>query len=106
MMHLRFDQLVMRDARRTFIRRTDRQTASDYYKIVKRRNKIIRLERVNSAGTVTDGVATYATDDYPNIEFKYSDNGTLDSAIQKGSTGEIQMMKSYSQNFGSVIMVT
>lgn len=147
MMHLRYDQLLMRDARRTRRRRAvaaglfmailvvfagviwyeiphhyyywsyvyqnelpvglvevsraDRKTAHDYYKIVKRRNQIIRLERVNSAGTVTDGVVTYATDEYPVIEFTYNDNG-LDSVIQKDSAGDVQMMKSYSQNLGTV----
>lgn len=147
MMHLRYDQLAMRDARRTRRRKAvaaellvvllvisagvvwyemphnyyywsyvyqnelpvglveissaDRRTAHDYYKIVKRRNKIIRLERVNSAGTVTDGTVTLAIDEYPIIEFQYNDNG-LDSVIQKDSSGNVQIMKSYSQNLGTV----
>lgn len=145
MMHLRYDQLVMRDTRRTRRRRAvaagllvvllaisagviwyeiphnyyywsyvyqnelpvglveissaDRQTAHDYYKIVKRRNKIIRLERVNSADTVTDSV--FYTDEYPVIEFQYNDNG-LDSVMQKDRFGNDQIMKSYSQNLGTV----
>lgn len=126
MMHLRYDQLVMRDAWRTRkrgaaaagllavllavsvcviwyemphnyyywsyvyqnelpvglveISSADRRTAHDYYKIVKRRNKIIRLEQVNSAGTVTDGAVTSSINEYPVIEFKYNDDG-LNSAI-------------------------
>lgn len=147
MMHLRYDQLVMRDARRTRRRRVvaaglftallaissgvvwyeiphnyyywsyvyqnelpvglvevsraERKSASDYYKIVKRQNKIRRLERVNSAGTVTDGAVAFTTDEYPVIEFKYNDDG-LDSVIQKGSSGDVYVMKSYSQNLSAV----
>lgn len=147
MMHLRYDQLVMRDAWRTRRRiiviaglfaallaisirvawyeiphnyyywsyvyqnelpvglvevsRADRHTAHDYYKIVKRRNKIIRLERVNSTGTVTDGVIKDNSNEYPIIEFTYNDNG-LDSVIEKDSSGNVQMMKSYSRNLGTV----
>lgn len=148
LMRLRYDQLVMRDRRRTRRRRAvaaglsvlvlavaaglawyelphsayywnyiyqnelpvgleevsakDRKTAHDYYKIVTRRNKVIRLERVNSAGTVTDGAATFALDELPVIEFSYSEAGGLSSVTQKDAYGDIQLIKNYTQSLNAV----
>lgn len=148
LMQLRYDQLVMRDRRRTRRRRTmaaglavlmltvtagvvwyemphsayywsyvyqnelpvgleevsakDQKTAHDYYRIVTRRNKVIRLERVNSAGTVTGGATTFAIDELPVIEFYYSEEGGLSSVTQKDVYGDVQLVKNYTPSLNAV----
>lgn len=148
LMQLRYDQLVMRDKRRTNRRRAvaaglaavvlavtaglvwyeiphsayywgyvyqnelpvgleevsakDRKTAHDYYRIVTRRNKVIRLERINSAGTVTGGATTFAIDELPVIEFYYSEEGGLSSVTQKDVYGDVQLVKNYTPSLNAV----
>lgn len=77
------------------IGRRERKSAHDYYKIVTRRNRVIRLERINSAGTVTEGIVTLAIDDFPVTEFSYDDSGELDCAIKKDSAGNVCLVKKY-----------
>lgn len=148
LMRLRYDQLVMRDRRRTRKRRLlaacfltaflaacaggvwyemphsayywsyvyrnevpvglvevsgrERKTAHDYYKIVTRRGRVIRLERVNSVGTVTDGAVTFALDELPYIEYSYGEEGNLDTVTQKTDTGDVELVKSYTQSLNAV----
>lgn len=148
MMNLRYDQLAMRDARRTRRRRAiaagvsaallavfsgvawyamphsryywsyvyvdekpvglsevsraERKTAHDYYKIIEQYNRPIRIERVNSAGTVTNGVSTYALDEYPVIEFDYTADGKLRKVTQTDVYGDVRLIKNYSEDLGAV----
>lgn len=148
LMQLRYDQLVMRDRRRSRRRKTaaaivsalvlavtaglvwyemphsayywnyiyqnelpvglgrvsakDQKTAHDYYRIVTRRNKIIRLERVNSAGTPTYASTAFALDELPVIEFYYSETGNLSSVTQRDAYGEIQLIKNYMPSLNAV----
>lgn len=148
LMHLRYDQLVMRDRRRfrkrqaavvglltvliavsvaivwyeiphnayywSYVYRNEapvgleevsakeQKTAHDYYKIVTRRNKVIRLERVNSVGTVTDGLTTFAIDGFPVVEFFYNEKGQLNSVTQKDALGNARLVKNYTQGLNAV----
>lgn len=80
----------------------DRKAAHDYYKIVTRRGRVIRLERVNSVGTITDGAVAFAIDELPYIEYSYGEEGNLDSVTQKTDSGEVEMVKSYTQSLSAV----
>lgn len=148
LMHLRFDQLVMRDKRRAHRRRLTaagvlaalfivsagvvwyetphsacyrsyvyrdelpvglvkigpeaQRTAHDYYRIVTCRNKVIRLERINSSGEVTDSLVASDIDDFPVTEFTYNEKGRLKSATKRDVFGNVCMVKDYTQDLGTV----
>lgn len=84
------------------ISRQERETVHDCYRIVTRRNRVIRLERVNSAQTVTDGVFSHALDDFPVTEFSYDGKGNLDCVVKKDSAGNICLVKNYTNDLGRV----
>lgn len=66
---------------------TERKAMSDCYRITTRQNKVIRLETVNSFGTVAFEAFSTSTMGYPVQEFLYDDNGDLVSVILKDVTG-------------------
>lgn len=64
-----------------------RSGTSDCYRITRLRNKVIRLETVNSQGVPISPVASTATSEYPVMKFEYDDAGTLIAVIQCDETG-------------------
>lgn len=140
-MHLKYDQLVMRDKKRTVKRRItaaaagtalaaaafgvfwyniphssyywsfvykneipegrteiskrERQKTQGCYKIVTQRNRVVRLEYVNSADTPISPPLSLSDSLYSVIEFSYNDNGSLSSAVFENAAGEPQIIKRY-----------
>lgn len=65
----------------------ERAVMSDCYRITTLRNKVIRLETVNSFGVAVNPVVETFMTNYPIQEFLYDDDGELDSIILKDTTG-------------------
>lgn len=73
-------------------------TASDSYRITTLRGKVIRLENVNSLGTVKDPDFATSLTDYPIVEYQYDDNGELIAIFQKDETGKEVFRKDLTVN--------
>lgn len=84
------------------ISRNERRRANFFYKLVTQKGKIKSIERVNSAGNLVDLTFTNSFDDPAKSEFKYSDDGSLDSVILYGSSGMPLIMKKYSADLSAV----
>lgn len=77
--------------------REERSHASESYRFTKYRGNVIRVECVNSFGTVIEPVMTNAFTDYPVLEFSY-DKGQVVAVVQKDSTGKEISQKSLRAN--------
>lgn len=72
--------------------------ANDSYRITTRRGKVVRLENVNSLGTVKEPDITSSTTDYPIAEYLYDDSGELITIVQKDKTGKEMLRKDLTYN--------
>lgn len=84
------------------ISREVQKTAHDYYRIVTCRNRVIRLERIDSSGKAAGSLFASEMDDFPVTEFTYDEKGRLKSATKRDSFGNVCMVKDYTQNLGTV----
>ena len=65
----------------------ERAAAGDCFRITTLRGRVIRLETVNSLGTVCLPGFSDATTDYPIQEYEYNEAGTLIAIVLKDGTG-------------------
>ena len=75
----------------------ERSHASEFYRFTKFRGDVIRVECVNSYGTVIDPVMTNAFTDYPVLEFDYNDH-QVTAVVQKDATGKVIARKEIQYN--------
>ncbi len=75
----------------------ERAHASEYYRFTKYRGDVIRVECVNSYGTVIEPVMTNAFTDYPILEFDYN-NHQVTAVVQKDATGKVIARKEIQHN--------
>lgn len=77
---------------------TDSQREGLYssWRIVTQKGKVIRLERVNAAGTPVEAVYNAGGGDHPITEFVYDSGGALSRAEMKDKHGQTVMRKVYS----------
>ena len=83
------------------ISQRDRKTADQFFKITRQRNKIIRLETVNSADTPVNCTADLDGLTYPVVEFQYNSDGGLIEADYYTKDRIMAFAKEYSADLSS-----
>lgn len=68
------------------------------YRITTQRGKVVRLECVNSAGSLTLPTLTYATSDGVRVDYTYDSSGALASAALLDQYGQLVAQKRFSSN--------
>lgn len=147
LLHLKFDQVVMRDRRRRMkqwaaasaaclclligvlagvwhymphsayyadivycyevpqgvhpLTRAERMGCEQYYRIVKLKGKVVRLEVLNSLGNLVEIPAASAEESYASIDFFY-EGSRLSRVEQRGASGVVRLVGAYSSNLKAV----
>ena len=76
----------------------ERAVRSESYRLTTLRGRVIRLECVNSLGTVIVPDVTTTLTDYPILEYQYDNAGALITVVQKDATGMEVSQKILSAN--------
>lgn len=81
--------------------REERMGRSEYYRIVTRQGKVVRLERVNSLGNPVQQMEAVSEEAYASIDFFY-EGKQLSRAELRDTAGSLILVKDYSSNLKAV----
>lgn len=75
-----------------------RSSVAECYRIITLRGRVVRLVRVNSAGTPINPSIYFSTTDYPITDFVYNEDGQLSRTQIRDVNGQLIMQKTFSFN--------